>query len=126
MYRKHLSGQLSIKEFHVHFGGTLDPDNRWVHFSSLMGREELDVRYSPEFNPTTSPPANPVRLVFRALFIMQRLSLTDERDRRTDPSKRLHAVYPLLCGPYQQYGIRPIDDGSFLETILRGGAHSDK
>ena len=126
MYRKHLSGHLSIKEFHVHFGVTLDPDNRWVHFSSLMGKEELGVRYSPEFNPTTSAPANPVRLMFRALFVMRRLSLTDEGDRRTDPRKRLHAAYPLLCGPFQQYGIRSIDDGSFLETILRGGAHSDK
>jgi hypothetical protein len=35
MYRKHHNGQLSIEEFHVPFGGTLDPDNRWVLFSSL-------------------------------------------------------------------------------------------
>ncbi len=34
MYRKHHNGQLSIKEFHVPFGGTLDPDNRWVLFLS--------------------------------------------------------------------------------------------
>jgi hypothetical protein len=30
MYRKHHNGQLSIEEFHVPFGGTLDPENRWV------------------------------------------------------------------------------------------------
>ena len=37
MYRLHHNGQLSIEEFHVPFGGTLDSDNRWVLFSSLMG-----------------------------------------------------------------------------------------
>jgi hypothetical protein len=26
MYRKHHNGQLSIEEFHVPFGGTLDPE----------------------------------------------------------------------------------------------------
>lgn len=60
------------------FGGTLDPDNRWVHCSSLMVWEELEVRYAPQFNPTTSAPAKPVRLAFGALFIKQRLGLADE------------------------------------------------
>jgi IS5 family transposase len=36
MYRKHHNGQLSIEEFHVPFGGTLDPENRRVLFSSLL------------------------------------------------------------------------------------------
>jgi len=36
IYRKHLSGQISIVEFHAPFGGTLDPENRWILFSSLM------------------------------------------------------------------------------------------
>jgi hypothetical protein len=78
MYRKHLSGQLSIKDFHVPFGGTLDSDNRWVIFSSLMPWEELEETYAPQFNPTTGAPAKPVRLAFGALFIKQRLGLTDE------------------------------------------------
>jgi len=30
MYRKQHNGQLSVKDFHVPFWGTLDPDNRWV------------------------------------------------------------------------------------------------
>jgi hypothetical protein len=78
MYRKHHNGQLSIEEFHVPFGGTLDPDNRWVLFSSLMPWEELEEAYAPQFNPTTGAPAKPVRLAFGALFIKQRLGLTDE------------------------------------------------
>jgi len=78
MYRKHHNGQLSIEEFHVPFGGTLDPENRWVLFSSLMPWEELEATYAPQFSPTTGAPAKPVRLAFGALFIKQRLGLTDE------------------------------------------------
>jgi hypothetical protein len=78
MYRKHHNGQLSIEEFHVPFGGTLDPENRWVIFSSLMPWEELEATYAPQFSPTTGAPAKPVRLAFGALFIKQRLGLTDE------------------------------------------------
>jgi hypothetical protein len=78
MYQKHHNGQLSIEEFHVPFGGTLDPSNRWVLFSSLMPWEELEETYAPQFSPTTGAPAKSVRLAFGALFIKQRLGLTDE------------------------------------------------
>jgi hypothetical protein len=78
MYRKHHNGQLSIEEFHVPFGGTLDPENRWVLFASLMPWEELEETYAPQFSPKTGAPAKPVRLAFGALFIKQRLGLTDE------------------------------------------------
>jgi IS5 family transposase len=71
-------GQLSIEEFHVPFGGTLDSDTRWVLFSSLMPWDALKETYAPQFNPTTSAPAKPVRFAFGALFIKQRLGLTDE------------------------------------------------
>ncbi len=60
------------------FGGTLDPENRWVLFSSLMPWEELEAPYAPQFSPTTDAPAKSVRLAFGALFIKQRLGLTDE------------------------------------------------
>ena len=78
MYRKHHNGQLTIEEFHVPFGGKLDSGNRWVIFSSLMPWEELEQTYAPQFSPTTGAPAKPVRLAFGALFIKQRLGLTDE------------------------------------------------
>jgi IS5 family transposase len=78
MYRKYHNGQLSIEEFHVLFGGMLDPNNLWVVFCSLMPWEELEETYAPQFSPTTGAPANSVRLAFGALFIKQRLGLTDE------------------------------------------------
>jgi IS5 family transposase len=78
MCRKHHNGQLSIEEFHVPFGGTLDPDNRWVNFSALMPWVELEETYVTQFNLTTGAPAKPVMVAFGALFIKQRLGLTDE------------------------------------------------
>jgi len=73
MYRKQHNGQLSIEEFHLPFGGTLDPENRWVLLSALMPWEELEETYAPQFSPTVGAPAKPVRLAFGALFIKQRL-----------------------------------------------------
>jgi hypothetical protein len=52
----------------------LDPDNRWVLFSTLMPWEELAETNATQFNPTTGAPAKPVRLAFGALFIKHGLS----------------------------------------------------
>jgi transposase, IS5 family len=78
MYRILYNSKFSIKDFHAPVGGTLDADNRWVIFSSLMPWEELEETYAPQFNPTTGAPAKPDRLAFGALFIKQRLGLSDE------------------------------------------------
>ncbi len=42
-----------------------------------MPWEDLVVTYAPQFSPTTGAPAKPVHLAFGALFIEQRLGLTD-------------------------------------------------
>jgi transposase, IS5 family len=78
MYRKHHNGQLSIEEFHGPFGGTLDPGNRWVPFSTLTPWKELEATDALPFNPTTGAAAKPVRLTFGVLFIQQRLGLSDK------------------------------------------------
>jgi hypothetical protein len=36
MYRKQHHGQLSIEAFHLPFGGTLEPANRWVLLAELI------------------------------------------------------------------------------------------
>jgi hypothetical protein len=69
---------LSIEKFFVLFGGFLVPDNRWVLFSSLMPWEKLEETHAPEFSPMTGTPAKSVQMAFAALFIKQRLGLTDE------------------------------------------------
>ncbi len=60
------------------FGGRLNLENRWVLFSSLMPWEELEETYAPQFSPTTGALAKSVRMAFGALFIKQRLGLSDE------------------------------------------------
>ena len=110
MYRKHHNGQLSIEEFHVPFGGTLDPENRWVLFSSLMPWEELEATYAPQFSPTTGAPAKPVRLAFGALFIKQRLGLTDEE---TVEQIRENAYMQFFLG-FASYSIKAPFDPSMM------------
>ena len=78
MYRRRNNGQISIAEFHLPFGGTLDPANRWIKLEELMPWEELEEAYAPQFNATIGAPAKSVRLAFGALYIKQRLGLTDE------------------------------------------------
>jgi len=33
----------------VPFGGTLDPENRWVLFATLMPSDEIEEAYAPQF-----------------------------------------------------------------------------
>ena len=77
------------------FGGTLDPDNRWVIFSSLMPWEESEEAYAHRSNLTTGAPAKHVRLTFGALFIKQRLGLSDEE---MVEQIRESAYMPLFLG----------------------------
>jgi IS5 family transposase len=56
----------------------MHPNNLWAVFSSLMPWDELEETYALRFSSTTGAPAKSVRLAFGALFIKQRLGLTDE------------------------------------------------
>ncbi len=84
------------------FGGRLNPENRWVLFSLLMPWEELEETYAPQFSPTTGASVKSVRLAFGALFIKQRLGLSDEETVGADPREFLHAVFSWLCWLYNQ------------------------
>jgi len=95
MYRTQHNGQLSIDEFHLSFGGSLNPENRWVLLSALMPWEELEETYAPQFSPTVGAPAKPVRLAFGALFIKQHLGLTYEE-----------TVHQIRENAYMQFFLR--------------------
>jgi hypothetical protein len=71
------NGQLSIEEFYVPFGNKLDPNNRWVLLSAIIPWGELEEKYAPLFNATTGAPAKPCMMAFGALYIQQRLGVTD-------------------------------------------------
>ena len=92
MYRKQHNEPLSIEEFHMPFGGKLDPDNRWVIYSSLMPWGEIEEAYACQFSSTTGAPAKPVKVAFGALFIKQRLGLSDEE-----------TVEQIRENPYMQF-----------------------
>ena len=78
MYRKQHNGQLSVKDFHVPFWGTLDSDNRWVLLAVLIPWQKLEEAYAPQFSANVGAPAKPVRLAPGSLYIKQSLGLTDE------------------------------------------------
>jgi transposase, IS5 family len=121
MYRKHHNGQLSIEAFHLPFGGTLDPDNRWVIFSSLMPWEELEETYAPQFSPTTGAPAKSVRLAFGALFIKQRLGLSDEE---TVEQIRENAYMQYFLG-FAGYSSKPPFDPSMMVHFRKRFSEED-
>jgi hypothetical protein len=61
---------------YVPFGGTLDPDNRWMLFSSLMLWQEPEARHASQFSSTTSTLAMSDQLAYDVQFIKQRLGMT--------------------------------------------------
>jgi hypothetical protein len=75
----HLSahGQLSIEEFYSPFGGKLDPNNRWVLLHKLIPWMPLESHYAPQFAANTGGPAKPFQMAFGAVYIQQRLGVTD-------------------------------------------------
>jgi IS5 family transposase len=121
MYQNHHNGQLYIEEFHVAFGGTLDPENRWVLFASLMPWEELEETYAPQFSPKTGAPAKPVRLAFGALFIKQRLGLTDEE---TVEQIRVNAYIQFFLG-FAGYSSKPLFDPSMMVHFRKRSSEED-
>jgi IS5 family transposase len=116
MYRKLHNGQLSIEDFHVPFGDTLDPDNRCVLFSSLMPWKELEETYAPQFSSTTDAPAKPVRLAFGALFFKQRLGLTDEE---TVDQIRENAYMQFFLGSSGYSSKAPFDPSMMVHFCKR-------
>jgi transposase, IS5 family len=121
MYPEHHNGQLSIEYFHVPFGDTLDSDNCWVIFSSLMPWEELEETYAPQFSPTTGVLAKPVRLAFGALFIKQRLGLTDEE---TVEQIRENAFMQFFLG-FAGYSSKAPSDPSMMAHFRKRFSQED-
>ena len=77
MYVFQHAGQISIEEFYTPFGGKLDPNNRWVLLRNLIPWMPLENQYAPQFSAKTGAPAKPFQMAFGALYIQQRLGVTD-------------------------------------------------
>ena len=77
MYVFQHAGQLSIEEFNSPFGGKLDPNNRWVLLHKVIPWMSLESHYAPKFTAKTGAPAKPFQMAFGAVYIQQRLGVTD-------------------------------------------------
>jgi IS5 family transposase len=91
--------QLSIEEFHSPFGGQLDRNNRWVLFHKLIPWMSLENHYAPQFTARTGAPAKSFQSAFGAVYIQQRLGVTDPQ-----------TVALITESPYLQFFIRDHDD----------------
>ena len=60
------------------FGVELDAENRWVKLASIMPWDAIEERYAQNFKGTNGQEALTGRLAFGALYIQNRLDITDE------------------------------------------------
>ncbi len=71
------SGQLSIGENHMLFGGKIDPGNCWVLLHKVIPWMSLESHDAPQFSAKTGALVKPFQLAFGAVYIQRRLGMTD-------------------------------------------------
>ena len=80
MYRRKLPGQQKLE---IPFGVELRSDSRWAKLAALMPWEEIEESYSQNFEAGKGQEAKSGRLAFGALYIQNRLAITDEESANT-------------------------------------------
>ena len=95
MYRKADKAQMSIADFFMPFGGTLDENNRWVKLTELMPWDLIEDLYAENFNNdrTDGRPAYPSRIAFGAIYIKEQENLTGERTDKPHGFWSLFGLY---------------------------------
>jgi IS5 family transposase len=94
MYRK-TENQLTLENFHLPFGGELDPDNRWIKLSNIIPWDQFETKYAAKFAKSNiGAPAKPVRMALGALILKERCGCSDEE-----------LVEQVKENPYMQYFI---------------------
>jgi hypothetical protein len=95
MYRRRMAGQQKLD---IPFGVELDANNRWVQLASIMPWEKIEGRYAQNFEGTNGEEAKPSRLAFAALYIQNRLDVTDREtvDQIRENPSDIH--YPTDVG----------------------------
>jgi len=107
MYRSSIYGQQKLD---IPFGVSLDAGNRWVKLAFLMPWDKIDFEYSQNFTGTNGQEAKPSRLAFAALYIQNRLVITDEEtvnQIQENPSMQ------FFCG-FESYTTDPPFDSSLM------------
>jgi hypothetical protein len=107
MYRRKMAGQTKLG---IPFGVELEAENRWVKLASLMPWEKIDELYAKNFHGTKGQESKSSRLAFGALYIQNRLAITDEEtveQIRETPSMQ------YFCG-YEAYTTEKPFDSSLM------------
>jgi hypothetical protein len=90
---KHNQKQLEFPDFHLPFGGHLDPDNRWVRWQQIIPWEQFEELYCSSLSDSgQGPPALSVQMALGALIIKEKLGVSDEE-----------CVQQICENPYLQY-----------------------
>jgi len=111
--------QLSLANFHLPFGGKLNPDNRWVKWSLAIPWDELASGYYKSMSSGQGRPGKDARLVIGAVIIKHKLCLSDEE-----------TVLQIQENPYLQYFVGlssykddpPFTPSLFVEIRKRMGS----
>lgn len=78
MFQMNESGPKLLEDFHLPFGGKLNPENRWVQLSKLIPWDQVEEKYTDAFHsPVMGQKAYSVRVALGALIIKERLCLSD-------------------------------------------------
>ncbi|HWR01606.1 MAG TPA: IS5 family transposase [Chlorobaculum sp.] len=86
--------QLTFKNFHLPFGGKLDPENRWVKLADAIPWHVAEKLYAKNFPSKRGAPALTVRMALGSLIIKEKLGLSD-----------METVAQVKENPYLQYFI---------------------
>lgn len=74
---KQSRGQLSLSDFNMPVGVTLNPENRWVLKASLVPWDQIEELYAAQFPSGTGNVAAPCRLALGALLIQSERQISD-------------------------------------------------
>src|SRR5699024_9793296 len=95
MYTHNTNQLIMPDEFFLPFGGTLNPDNRWVVIASIIPWAEVESEYIKRLGKhNEGKKAYPVRLALGSLIIKEKMGLSDEE-----------TVLAITENPYLQYFI---------------------
>ncbi|TCD46805.1 IS5 family transposase [Chlorobium sp. N1] len=86
--------QLTFENFHLPFGGKLDPENRWVKLDAVIPWHVAETMYAKNFLSKRGAPALTVRMALGSLIIKEKLGLSD-----------IETVEQIKENPYLQYFI---------------------
>ena len=110
MIRYVSSKQLNLEGFSLPFGGSLNPENRWVKWSHVIPWDDLAACYYQTMNPSKGRPGKDARLVIGAMIIKHKLNLSDEE-----------TVLQIQENPYLQYFVgfsRYVDQAPFAPSLF--------